>query len=92
MAADQFVGATLLVEELKVAKRVCDGANLVSNSAKLARTLMESVSDESRVEKERAKELRMAALDAIKEDGSSDKHLNAFVKHVVGLGMETDKG
>jgi hypothetical protein len=92
MAADQFVGATLLVEDLKVAKRVCDGANLVSNSAKLARTLMESVSDESRVEKERAKELRMAALDAIKEDGSSDKHLNAFVKHVVGLGMETDKG
>jgi hypothetical protein len=86
------VGATLLVEDLKVAKRVCDGANLVSNSAKLARTLMESVSDESQVEKERAKELRMAALDAIKEDGSSDKHLNAFVKHVVGLGMETDKG
>ncbi|CAK7323180.1 unnamed protein product [Dovyalis caffra] len=89
MAADQFVGATLLVDELKVAKRVCEGAKVVPDSAKMARVLMESVSDETRVERERAKELSRAALDAIKEGGSSDKNLNEFVKHVVRLGSET---
>ncbi|GMQ11052.1 hypothetical protein CsSME_00053820 [Camellia sinensis var. sinensis] len=70
MGADQFTNATLLVDELRVATRVCEGAEAIPNSDELARSLAEAVG-ENRVEMSRAKELREAALKAIKEEGGT---------------------
>ncbi|KAL7161127.1 hypothetical protein ACSBR2_041729 [Camellia fascicularis] len=70
MGADQFTNATLLVDELRVATRVCEGAEAIPNSDELARSLAEAVG-ENRVEMSRAKELREAALKAIEEEGGT---------------------
>lgn len=81
MSADQFSNATLLVNELKVATRVCEGAETVPNSDELARLIAESVREAKRVERERAMELGKAAVDAMKEGGSSYKALEGLVDH-----------
>ncbi|KAJ0105096.1 hypothetical protein Patl1_18967 [Pistacia atlantica] len=80
MGADQFVNAELLVDELKVGTRVCEGAQTVPNSTELAKAVAESVG-ENRVMRDRAMELSKAAVDAIK-GGGSVKDLNGLVKHV----------
>ncbi|XP_052179428.1 UDP-glycosyltransferase 89B2-like [Diospyros lotus] len=74
MTADQFVNATLLVDELKVARTVCEGAGAVPNSDELARCLAEAVG-EKREERVRSAKLREAALEAMKDGGSSSKDL-----------------
>lgn len=84
MGADQFSNATLLVDQLKVGVRVCEGAGSVPDSDELARVVAESVS-EKRVERERAVELREAALEAIKEGGSSVKELDSLVDRLAAL-------
>ncbi|KAL6281485.1 hypothetical protein ACE6H2_018366 [Prunus campanulata] len=84
MGADQFSNATLLVDRLKVGVRVCEGAGSVPDSDELARVVAESVS-EKRVERERAVELREAALEAIKEGGSSVKELDSLVDRLAAL-------
>ncbi|KAL7161124.1 hypothetical protein ACSBR2_041726 [Camellia fascicularis] len=66
MGADQFVSAKLLVDELRVATRVCEGAEAVPNSDELAQSLVDAVC-KNRVELVRVVELREAALEAIKE-------------------------
>ncbi|GAV64534.1 UDPGT domain-containing protein [Cephalotus follicularis] len=86
MGADQFVDTALLVDELRVAIRVCEGAKTVPNSHKLAIALAESVSDNGVDERERAMGLRGAALEAIKEGGSSVKALDGLVKRLTELG------
>ncbi|KAA8542352.1 hypothetical protein F0562_023512 [Nyssa sinensis] len=57
MGADQFTNASLLVDELKVAIRVCEGAKKVPNSDELAGMVTHSVG-ENWVERERARALR----------------------------------
>lgn len=83
MRADQFANAELLVDELKVGIRVCEGAQTVPNSSELAKAVAESVG-ENRVMRERAMELSKAAFEAIKGGGSA-KDLGGLVKHVSGL-------
>ncbi|OVA12067.1 UDP-glucuronosyl/UDP-glucosyltransferase [Macleaya cordata] len=79
MGADQFMNATLLVDQMKVAVRVCEGAETIPNAAELARVLAESVTSASasasagRVMKRRAMELSKAAMHAIKEGGTSSR-------------------
>jgi hypothetical protein len=82
MTADQFVDATLLVDELKVAKKVCEGGQSVPDSDALGRVFAESVGG-SGEEKSRALKLKQAAVDAGREGGSSDKDLGSLIDHLV---------
>ncbi|XP_057739328.1 flavonol 3-O-glucosyltransferase UGT89B1 [Arachis stenosperma] len=85
MSADQFVDATLLVEELKVAKKVCEGDRAVPDSDEFARVLAESVSVGDDPEATRALKLREASLQSIREGGSSDKDLRSLVGKIHSL-------
>ncbi|XP_065861035.1 UDP-glycosyltransferase 89B2 [Euphorbia lathyris] len=84
MGADQFSNATLLVDELGVAVRACEGVNTVPNSVELANTLMESVKD-NRVRKERAQKISKHALNAVKNNGSSTKDFDKLVHNLISL-------
>ncbi|KAM0010402.1 putative UDP-glucuronosyl/UDP-glucosyltransferase [Helianthus debilis subsp. tardiflorus] len=81
MEADQYVNARLLVEEHGVAVRVCEGPNTVPDSARLARTIAESMSGD-KVEKLKAKEMKNKAIEAVKEGGSSSLDLERLVKEL----------
>lgn len=87
MAADQFLNSILLVNELKVAVKVCEGAESVPNSTELARAVTLSVS-ENWAARERVTELRRAALEAIKPGGSSAKNLDALVKYLSEFNLQ----
>ncbi|KAI3686576.1 hypothetical protein L1987_80256 [Smallanthus sonchifolius] len=79
MIADQFANATLLVDQLGVGKRACQGGpESVPDSVELARLLDESLSSD-RPERVRIKELNQAAAKAV-EQGSSTRDLDSFVK------------
>ncbi|KAI3446782.1 hypothetical protein Pfo_003447 [Paulownia fortunei] len=82
MGADQFVNATLLVDELDIAIRVCEGDETVLDSDDLARFLVEATSEKWRERRSRAMALSKAALDAIKEGGSSFNNLDGFATHL----------
>ncbi|OVA15426.1 UDP-glucuronosyl/UDP-glucosyltransferase [Macleaya cordata] len=84
MQADQFSNATLLVDQMKVAVKVCEGARTVPDAAELGRAVAESVS-ENRSERVRAMELCKASHDAVKEGGSSFKDLDSLVSVLSGL-------
>lgn len=81
LGADQFVNAHLLVNELKLAVKVCEGGGTVPDTTVLARAIRLSVS-ENWAARKRVTELRNAALEAIKPSGSSRKNLDALVKHL----------
>ncbi|KAI3504721.1 hypothetical protein L1887_26398 [Cichorium endivia] len=79
MGADQYTDEKLLVDELGVGKRVCEGRpNNVPDSVELARLLDESLSGNV-PERVKVKELSQAASKAVKE-GTSIRDLNTFVK------------
>lgn len=82
MTADQFVDATLLVDELKVGKKVCEGGNSVPDADELGRVLAEVIGG-SGDEISRALKLKQAALDAVREGGSSDKDLQCLMEQLV---------
>lgn len=82
MTADQFVDATLLVEELKVAKRVCEGEKTVPDSDLLSQVLTELVSGNC-AETSHAFNLKAAALDAVSEGGSSDRGLRSLLERLL---------
>ena len=84
MRADQYANATLLVDQLKVATTVCEGESIVPDSVELARVLAESVG-ENRVQRQRAEQLREAALDATREGGNSIKDLESFIGHLAAF-------
>lgn len=84
MTADQYINATLLVDQLGVATRVCEGVHVIPNSAELARAVSESVS-ETQLERGRAKELSRAALDAVQEGGSSFRDIDELVNELSAL-------
>nr|XP_043638543.1 UDP-glycosyltransferase 89B2-like isoform X2 [Erigeron canadensis] len=81
MSADQYSNATLL-HDLKVGMKACEGEKTVPDSNVLAKLFIKSVSDESRVERERAKEFAKAAKKAICEKGSSVAELDRLVANV----------
>ncbi|XP_021286417.1 UDP-glycosyltransferase 89B2 [Herrania umbratica] len=88
--ADQFVDDTLLVDEIRVAKRACEGAQTVPNSDELARVVAESVSNKNSLEREGVIQLRKAAVEAIKEGGSSAKDLEELVKHLCSTELDAN--
>lgn len=89
MGADQFLNATLLVDELRIGVRVCEGAEAVPDSDGLARVLAESVSS-SWAERVRAKELSRTALGAVEEGGSSFREIDEFVKEICALSTKKE--
>ncbi|KAG8382998.1 hypothetical protein BUALT_Bualt05G0138100 [Buddleja alternifolia] len=84
MEADQFVNATLLVDYEGVAVRVCEGGDMVPDSAELARKIAQSMHGDA-IERVRAKELRNKALDAIRVGGSSNRDLDGLVREIAQL-------
>ncbi|CAI9113387.1 OLC1v1013980C1 [Oldenlandia corymbosa var. corymbosa] len=64
--APQFANATLIVDELKVGCRVCEGNQTVPDSDKLAGILAKGVGD-FEAERRRALEFQRAALGALKQ-------------------------
>lgn len=82
LAADQFVNAALIVDQLKVARRVCEGAGAVPNSNKLARAIGEFIGKVDTPERARSAEMRRAALEAVGDGGSSSEDLDKLVKHI----------
>lgn len=85
MGADQFANATLLVDELKVAIRVCEGDETVLESNDLVKFLGDFTSAKWIEKRAIAKNLSKAAVEAIGKEGSSFKNLDAFVRHVSEL-------
>lgn len=81
MEADQFVNSKLLVEEMRVGVRVCEGADAVPDPNELAKIIAETMSSEAS-EKVRAKELKDKAFTAVKNGGSSLRGLDEFVKQL----------
>lgn len=82
MGADQFMDASILVDQLKVAVRMCEGAETVPDSDDLARVLQEAMSNEHRVERVgRMELLNKAAMTAI-QGGSSSIDLDDFVTNL----------
>ncbi|MBA0801225.1 hypothetical protein Gohar_011602 [Gossypium harknessii] len=79
MQVDHFDNTNLLVDELGVAIRACEGLTTVPDPNKLARVLSKSVSADQ-PERARAMKLRQAALDAIQMHGSSYTALNSLVE------------
>ncbi|KAL6182974.1 hypothetical protein ACLB2K_044385 [Fragaria x ananassa] len=85
MGADQFSNATLLVGQLKVGIRVCEGARTVPDSNVVARVVADSVSGKHVKMREQVKVMREAALGAVKDGGSSVKDLDGLVDHLATL-------
>ncbi|KAL9231534.1 hypothetical protein vseg_006754 [Gypsophila vaccaria] len=84
MGADQFTNATLLVDELKVGVRVCEGSSTVPDPSDLAQILAESINGDI-LDRKKIKKLHTSCLEAVKEDGSSTKELAIFVKRLTEL-------
>ncbi|XP_074316479.1 UDP-glycosyltransferase 89B2 [Silene latifolia] len=84
MGADQYTNATLLVDELKVGVRICEGPQFVPDPCVLAQTLADSVNGEI-LDRQRIGKLHTSCLDAVSENGSSSKELVKFVKMLTEL-------
>lgn len=84
MEADQFINARLLVEELGVAVRVCEGANSVPESDKLGKIIAESFNGDT-PEKMKAKALKREAVEAVRPNGSSWKDMQDLVNKLIQL-------
>ncbi|KAI4386430.1 hypothetical protein MLD38_004362 [Melastoma candidum] len=80
MEADQYVNARLLVDDMGVAIRVCEGADAVPDPDELGKAIAGSMKDGG-PEKVRAGELREKALAAVEpESGSSARDLDRLVE------------
>uniref|UniRef100_A0A5B7A3F2 Putative UDP-glycosyltransferase 89B1-like n=1 Tax=Davidia involucrata TaxID=16924 RepID=A0A5B7A3F2_DAVIN len=81
LSSDQFSNASLLVDQVGLAVRACEGGDQsVPDSAELSRLLAESVSG-TRPERAQVMRLRDAALNGVK-GGSSGRDLEEFVKRL----------
>lgn len=87
MEADQFVNAKLLVEDMGVAVRVCEGMDTVPDPNKLGRVISSIMSGDS-PQKKRAKLMKEEALGAVSKDGVSSKELNELVHALQQLGVK----
>ncbi|KAK8304493.1 hypothetical protein V6Z12_D04G225700 [Gossypium hirsutum] len=81
MEADQFVNAKLLVDEIGVAVRVCEGADSVPNSDELGRAVAEAMTEGGGM-KTKAKDLKQKALAAVSHGESSMKDLDRVVEEL----------
>lgn len=78
MGADQYTNAKLVVDQLGAGVQAAEGTENVPDATEMGEIIKRSLHKDTR-EKIRAKELREAALDAIKPGGSSQKQLDALV-------------
>ncbi|KAI4329658.1 hypothetical protein MLD38_028019 [Melastoma candidum] len=84
MGSDQFTDAKLLVDELGVGIRACEGETAVPDPDLLSQVLAESVK-EGRPERGRAEKLKEAAAAAVGDGGSSFRDLDDFVRKLSEL-------
>ncbi|KAB2088411.1 hypothetical protein E1A91_A04G184900v1 [Gossypium mustelinum] len=85
MEADQFLNARLLVDDIGVGVRVCEGADSVPNSDELGRTISEAMTEGGGM-KTKAKDLKEKAFAAVSHGGCSMNDLVRFVKELGQLG------
>ncbi|TYI34260.1 hypothetical protein ES332_A04G189200v1 [Gossypium tomentosum] len=85
MEADQFLNARLLVDDIGVCVRVCEGADSVPNSDELGRTISEAMTEGGGM-KTKAKDLKEKAFAAVSHGGCSMNDLVRFVKELGQLG------
>ncbi|XP_057479653.1 UDP-glycosyltransferase 89B2-like isoform X3 [Actinidia eriantha] len=92
MEGDQFLNATLVVDELKVATLVCEGAQTVPDPNKFAQFVSEAVG-KGVTRNVRTRALRVAGLEAMREGGSSQKDLDRLALDIAqGVSSEYDDG
>lgn len=84
MGADQYLNARLVVDELGVAVRVCEGGGTIPDPAVLAQAMVKLVGGPNE-ESARAKELKMRARRAVEEGGSSLADLDMLVEELGSL-------
>ncbi|KAL3627430.1 hypothetical protein CASFOL_028793 [Castilleja foliolosa] len=82
MSADQYLNATLLVDQLDVAIRVCEGTETVLDSEDLVRFVGETMNEKWSERRARVMALSKAAVNAVTEGGTSFNNLNGFVRHL----------
>ncbi|XP_004516443.1 UDP-glycosyltransferase 89A2 [Cicer arietinum] len=87
MEADQYVNARLLVEDMGVAVRVCEGADSVPDPDQLGRVISAVMSGDSS-QKRRAKLMKEEAVGAVSKDGVSFKELNELIQALKQLGVK----
>ncbi|MBA0698389.1 hypothetical protein Goari_021879 [Gossypium aridum] len=85
MEADQFLNARLLVDNIGVGVRVCEGADSVPDSDELGRAIAEFMTEGGGM-KAKEKDLKEKALAAVSHGGSSMKDLDRFVEELGQLG------
>ncbi|KAG6396693.1 hypothetical protein SASPL_142848 [Salvia splendens] len=84
MEADQFVNAKLLVEYMDTAVMICEGSDTVPDPAELARKLSQSMRG-CATQRDRAKDLRKQALEAVQIGGSSITDLDKLAQQLSQL-------
>lgn len=82
MEADHYLNAKLLVDEMGVAVKVCEGDDGVPDSAELGKVIDESMTDVEGPQRAKVKELRDKAFAAVSAGGSSRKDLDELVKEL----------
>ncbi|XP_058775703.1 UDP-glycosyltransferase 89A2-like [Vicia villosa] len=87
MEADHFVVAKLLVEDLGVAVRVCEGADWVPDPDELGRVISGVMSEDS-PQKRKAKLMKEEAIGSVSKDGVSSIVLAQFVQALKQLGFK----
>ncbi|KAK2429963.1 scopoletin glucosyltransferase [Trifolium repens] len=91
MEADQFVNARLMVEDMGMAVRVCEGGDFVPDPDELGRVISEVMNGDT-PQKRKAKLMKEEAVGAVSKDGASSKELNEFVKVLQQLGVKEGSG
>ncbi|XP_030519841.2 UDP-glycosyltransferase 89A2-like [Rhodamnia argentea] len=82
MEADQFVNARLLVEDVGVAVRACEGADMVPDPDELGRAIAGTMREDL-PERARVQELRRKAFEAVEPGGGSSwRGLDELVKEL----------
>nr|AFK47455.1 unknown [Medicago truncatula] len=87
MEADQFVNARLLVEDMGVAVRVCEGADFVPNPDVFGRVVSGVMTGDS-PQKRRAKLMREEVVGAVSKGGVSFKELDELIQVLKQLGVK----
>ncbi|MBA0631283.1 hypothetical protein Godav_003290 [Gossypium davidsonii] len=85
MEAGQFLNARLLVDNIGVGVRVCEGADSVPDSDELGQAIAEFMTEGGGI-KAKAKDLKEKALVAVSHGESSMKDLDRFVEELGQLG------